>query len=76
MFISVSDGAEYAGVGRELNFGWTRENIARFASANYLPQNSAKTTAGSSPTNATASTAASPATTAPWRCCACAGATP
>lgn len=46
VFISVSDGAEYAGVGRELNFGWTRENIARFASANYLPQNSAKTTAG------------------------------
>ena len=46
VLIAVSDGAEYAGVGRALNFGWTRENIARFASANYLPENSAKTTAG------------------------------
>ncbi len=46
MFISMSDGAEYAGVGRALNFGWTRDSIARFASANYLPENSAKTTAG------------------------------
>lgn len=46
VFICLSDGAEYAGVGKALNFGWTRQNIARFASANYLPENSAKTVAG------------------------------
>lgn len=46
VFISISDGAEYAGVGRALNFGWTRDNIAQFASANYLSENSAKSTAG------------------------------
>ena len=42
----MSDGAEYAGIGRTLNFGWTRDNIAKFASANYLPENAAKSTAG------------------------------
>ena len=46
VFISMSDGAEYAGTGLTLNFGWTRDRIATFASANYLPENSAKTTAG------------------------------
>lgn len=46
VFICLSDGAEYAGTGRTLNFGWSREAIAQFASANYLPQNAAKSTAG------------------------------
>ena len=46
VFITMSDGAEYAGVGRQLNFGWTRDSIAVFAMGNYMPGNSAKTTAG------------------------------
>lgn len=46
VFIAMSDGAEYAGVGQALNFGWTRDSIADYAAANYLPQNSAKLTAG------------------------------
>lgn len=46
VLIAMSDGAEYAGVGNTFNFGWTRDRIAQFASANYLPQNSAKSTAG------------------------------
>lgn len=46
VFIGMSDGAEFAGIGRELNFGWTRDNLADFASANYLPENSAKSIAG------------------------------
>ena len=45
VFIAMSDGAEYAGVGQELNFGWTRDSIADYAIANYLPENSAKSTA-------------------------------
>ena len=46
VFICLSDGAEYAGTGRALNFGWSSEAISQFASANYLPQNAAKSTAG------------------------------
>ena len=46
MFIAMSDGAEYAGVGDLMNFGWTRDSIADYAIANYLPENSAKFTAG------------------------------
>ena len=46
VFIAMSDGAEYAGVGKELNFGWTRDKIADYAECNYLPENSAKSTAG------------------------------
>ncbi|MDD3213600.1 MAG: SpoIIE family protein phosphatase [Eubacteriales bacterium] len=46
VLIAMSDGAEYAGVGSAFNFGWTRDRIAQYASANYLPQNSAKSTAG------------------------------
>ena len=42
----MSDGAEYAGVGDLMNFGWTRDSIADYAIANYLPENSAKFTAG------------------------------
>ena len=46
MLIAMSDGAEYAGVGHSLNFGWTRDNIACYASANYQPTISAKVVAG------------------------------
>ena len=46
VFIAMSDGAEYAGVGDLMNFGWTRDSIADYAIANYLPENSAKFTAG------------------------------
>lgn len=46
VLIAMSDGAEYAGVGQTLNFGWTRDSIADYAIANYLPDNSAKSTAG------------------------------
>lgn len=46
VFIAMSDGAEYAGVGQSLNFGWTRDSIAEYATAIYLPDNSAKSTAG------------------------------
>ena len=45
LFIAMSDGAEWAGVGMTMNFGWTRDSIADYAIANYLPDNSAKTTA-------------------------------
>ena len=46
VFIAMSDGAEWAGVGMTMNFGWTRDSIADYAMANYLPENSAKFTAG------------------------------
>lgn len=46
VLIAMSDGAEFAGVGISLNFGWTRDKIADFAECNYLPDNSAKSTAG------------------------------
>ena len=46
VFIAMSDGAEWAGVGMTMNFGWTRDSIAEYAMANYLPENSAKFTAG------------------------------
>ena len=46
VFIAMSDGATYAGVGHALNHGWQRENIIDFAEANYLPDNSAKYIAG------------------------------
>ena len=45
VFIAMSDGAEWAGVGSTMNFGWTRDSIADYAMANYLPENSAKSTA-------------------------------
>ncbi len=45
-FIAMSDGAEWAGVGMTMNFGWTRDSIAEFAMANHMPENSAKFTAG------------------------------
>lgn len=42
VIIAMSDGAIYAGIGNELNYGWQRENIIAFAEANYLPTSSAK----------------------------------
>jgi len=45
LFIAMSDGAEWAGVGMTMNFGWTRDSIADYAMGNYLPDNSAKATA-------------------------------
>ncbi len=46
VFIAMSDGAEWAGVGMTMNFGWTRDSIAEFAMANHMPDDSAKATAG------------------------------
>jgi hypothetical protein len=43
VFIAMSDGAVYAGVGRKLNFGWQRENIIEYIEANYDYRLSAKT---------------------------------
>lgn len=42
VFISMSDGAIYAGVGMTMNFGWQRENIIDFIEANYESNLSAK----------------------------------
>lgn len=41
-FITTSDGAVYAGVGKYLNFGWTRDNIIEYMEAVYHPEYSAK----------------------------------
>lgn len=46
VFIAMSDGVIYAGVGKALNYGWQRENVVAFAEANYLPSNTAKSIAG------------------------------
>lgn len=45
VFIAMSDGAIYAGVGLELNYGWQRENIIDFAEAFYTKEYTAKTIA-------------------------------
>ena len=45
VFIAMSDGAIYAGVGMTLNYGWQRENIIEFAVGNYQKDNSATTVA-------------------------------
>ncbi len=47
VFIAMSDGAIYAGVGMSMNYGWQRENIVEFAVGNYNQNNSAKTVASS-----------------------------
>lgn len=47
VFIAMSDGAIYAGVGQVLNYGWQRENIIAFAEANYSVYQSAKIIASS-----------------------------
>lgn len=46
VFIAMSDGAIYAGVGKSMNFGWQRENIVDFAESFYDPHMSAKMIAG------------------------------
>lgn len=42
VFIAMSDGAIYAGVGRTMNFGWQRDNIVEFMEHIYSPDLSAK----------------------------------
>lgn len=42
-FIAMSDGAIYAGVGRNLNFGWQRDNIIQFMENMYDSTFTAKT---------------------------------
>lgn len=42
MFITMSDGAIYAGVGSCMNFGWQREHIVEYAQEKYKPDISAK----------------------------------
>ena len=46
IFVAMSDGAIYAGVGKSLNFGWQRDNIIDFLVGNYEPNMSAQTAAG------------------------------
>lgn len=43
LFISMSDGAVHAGVGRAFNFGWQREDIIKFMEDIYDPGFTAKT---------------------------------
>lgn len=42
VFIAMSDGAIYAGVGKTMNFGWQRDNIVDFMVGNYDRKMSAK----------------------------------
>lgn len=35
VFVAMSDGTIYAGVGQTMNFGWQRDNIVEFMEANY-----------------------------------------
>ncbi len=42
IFVAMSDGAIYAGVGMTLNYGWQRENIIEFLEGNYSPNLSAQ----------------------------------
>ena len=42
VFIAMSDGAIYAGVGKTMNFGWQRENIIEYAERLYDDTLSAK----------------------------------
>ena len=46
VLFAVSDGAVHAGVGRELNYGWTRDSIIQFIEAAYEPEHSAQYYAG------------------------------
>ena len=45
-FVAFSDGVEYAGVGRTLNFGWQRKDIIDFISGLYKPEYTAHTLTG------------------------------
>ncbi|MCQ4022300.1 MULTISPECIES: SpoIIE family protein phosphatase [unclassified Ruminococcus] len=42
VFIAMSDGAIYAGVGKTMNFGWQRDNIVTFMEQMYDPEYTAK----------------------------------
>lgn len=42
VFIAMSDGAIYAGVGKTMNFGWQRDNIVAFMEQMYDPEYTAK----------------------------------
>lgn len=42
MFITMSDGAIYAGVGQTLNYGWQRDNIVEYAETHYSDKMSAQ----------------------------------
>jgi len=42
IFVIMSDGAVYAGVGHALNFGWQRENIINYMEKNYQESHGAK----------------------------------
>ncbi|MEG0934315.1 MAG: SpoIIE family protein phosphatase [Clostridia bacterium] len=46
VIIAMSDGAPFAGVGHDFNYGWQLDNIVQFAEANYQPDNSAMYIAG------------------------------
>lgn len=43
VFIAMSDGAIYAGVGKTMNFGWQREHIVEFMEKQYDSEYTAKT---------------------------------
>lgn len=43
VFIAMSDGAIYAGVGKTMNFGWQREHIVEFMEKQYDGEYTAKT---------------------------------
>lgn len=45
VFIAMSDGTIYAGVGETMNFGWQRPDIVKFTEENYKPGSSALTVA-------------------------------
>ncbi|MBO5733532.1 MAG: SpoIIE family protein phosphatase [Clostridia bacterium] len=47
VFIAMSDGAIYAGVGQTMNFGWQRPEIVAYVEENYSPKNSAQVIANS-----------------------------
>ncbi len=42
ILVAMSDGAVYAGIGKNLNFGWTRQNIIEYLEAVYDSSYSAK----------------------------------
>ena len=42
VFIAMSDGVIFAGVGQLMNYGWQRENVVDFAEQNYDPELSAQ----------------------------------
>lgn len=43
VFLAMSDGAIYAGVGKTMNFGWQRDNIVEFMEKMYDSEYTAKT---------------------------------